>query len=279
MDRNSAFVYGDHSSLHSGSDATWINLEKTLRHEGFTIVMEPEFADVIIINGEGSMHHNSTPFRKKMESAQKYVDSKPVILTNSVWQANSAKYDDVLRKMSSVEVRDPLSQKDLLSRHAFLAEVRFDLAARESYEHYSSRLGLRMSHSKHGAQTDFFDKDARAWRYHPLIDLPRLDMGAGWHNVLRMVAETKYVFAGRYHAAVACVMTATPCYAVRSNSHKIEGLRDSLPHPDQIRLLSFGDLTKIEPQMIEVFDESKLLENAQHVFVQAWRQRNWARYL
>ncbi len=119
---------GDHSAYHCGSQAAFSVLTRIWANKG-RIVEAGDGWDTLVVNGEGSMHHGSSGFHTKMlllREAQ--AAGKSTYLVNSVWQANPADYDDVLRRLDGFYVRGRRSVDDLRERHGIAAEPHPDLA-------------------------------------------------------------------------------------------------------------------------------------------------------
>ena len=83
--------------------------------------------DVLIVNGEGSMHHGAPSFRLKMEAIERAASlGKRVHLVNSLWQDNPSDFDETLRRLAEVTVREVASARDLEERHGIAAKVALD---------------------------------------------------------------------------------------------------------------------------------------------------------
>lgn len=65
-----------------------------------------------------------------------------------------------------------------------------------------------------------------------------------WIKLLSTIGQSRLVVTGRFHMVCACLLTKTPFVALKSNSHKIEGMAAAcdayLPvahHPREIKSL------------------------------------------
>ena len=67
-------VLGDHSKLHCGCKAVIDSLERAVKDRGWEVVKSCRPYDVLIVNGEGSMHNSRKTFLKKMSILQKAVN-------------------------------------------------------------------------------------------------------------------------------------------------------------------------------------------------------------
>lgn len=73
-------------------------------------------SSMVIINGEGTMHHSS-PFALRLLKAARYCESLrvPVFLVNSVWQENSPRSIRMSKSLSKIFVRESHSLRSLKS--------------------------------------------------------------------------------------------------------------------------------------------------------------------
>ena len=93
-------VIGNHASYHCGSRAVMDYLLAVL--PGDIVIGAPDAYDdfrrrsdydVLVVNGEGSMHHGAPTFRLKMEAIARAVSlGKKVHLVNSLWQEQSSRF-------------------------------------------------------------------------------------------------------------------------------------------------------------------------------------------
>jgi polysaccharide pyruvyl transferase WcaK-like protein len=73
-------------------------------------------ADIVIINGEGTLHH-AQPRAKKLITIGKYIKEKhaiPVVLINATYQDNNATFIKYLKYFDLIYVRDRISKFELL---------------------------------------------------------------------------------------------------------------------------------------------------------------------
>ena len=75
---------------------------------------ELDAADLVIVNGEGSLHHDSRNAGRIFDICQALQSSHELALINSVWQNNDAqKWRPLLDKFKAIYVRDRRSQRQL----------------------------------------------------------------------------------------------------------------------------------------------------------------------
>ena len=212
---------GDHSKYHCGSAAAAQVIVAELRRHG-EIVMDDQF-DVLVMNGEGSMHHGSGGFRDKMSLiASATTRDRPAFLINSVWQDNPHDFDGVLAKCRQVVVREVLSQR-AIAQHGVTAEVSPDL----SYFAPVSR-GSAIKLKRGIAITDFMSREfgnfvrlrSRWAERYQFLDMREMD----WSTLVRSLKTARLLLTGRHHAVYAACRARTPFLALSGNSHKIEGI-------------------------------------------------------
>ena len=187
---------------------------------------------MVIINGEGSMHHNSRDCRNKLNMVETAASlGKSISLINTVWQENSASnVRDRLTYISNIVTRDIISCKDLERNHNIYSTVAPDIAcfALNDSEKKEIADAKKSSLHKDVAITDLYSHEFECWvqlggrfkkRYklHILYDYQ-------WCELIKSFAVSKAVITGRHHAICACLLAKTPFVPIKSNSHKIEGL-------------------------------------------------------
>jgi hypothetical protein len=212
---------GDHSSYHCGSAAVTQTIAAELRRHG-EIVTGGDF-DVLVVNGEGSMHHGGGAFVDKMRLIESATAAgRPTSLINSVWQDNPHDFDSALAKCRQVIVREVLSQREI-AKHGIKAEAVPDL---------SYFAPIRKSDAvdlKDGvAMTDFLSHEfggfvrlrSRWAERYPFLDMRAMD----WSTLVRSLQTARLLLTGRHHAVYAACKARTPFLALAGNTHKIEGL-------------------------------------------------------
>src|SRR5262245_20316160 len=117
---------GDHSAYHCGSAAVAQTICAELRRHG-EIVTGDQF-DILVVNGEGSMHHGGAAFRDKMQQIERAIAAgRQALLINTVWQDNPHTFDSALAGCRQVVAREVLS-RDAIAQHGVAAEVAPDLS-------------------------------------------------------------------------------------------------------------------------------------------------------
>lgn len=255
-------------------------------------------ADVIVINGEGTLHHGA----KAGERLLKVVDhpvrgEKPVVLINALYQENPTDWNGYLEKMALIATRDSWSAKSVLEqtgREVFmvpdlsLAEgmmppsphTRDLLLVGDSVSRETSRGLLRIAASRPDARLFPITLTIKASKPHfpqPLkamrdayTKLHAAGFALRHGNVLFNKTEDDFVddlrraslhVTGRFHSICFCLFTRTPFLALDSNSWKIEALLHDLDLGTS-RIVKLQD---IEARMANVENEALTVEEEQKI--------------
>ncbi len=226
------YLYGNHSSYHSGSKSVWDTLENYINELEIEIVDSIDAADTVIVNGEGSMHHNKFHCSNKIKILNNaYENDKSIFLLNSLWQSNNFKLPLDLREKNRVVLREVYSRDDLFDNYGLLASVAPDLVtfSVESKNILESLNSKNQNNQKLIiGSTDFYLESMENWvRFSTgkYSDTKYIDIKSlSWSEFLKEVLALDILITGRHHAIYACLITKTPFIPIKSNSHKIEGL-------------------------------------------------------
>lgn len=226
-------LLGDHSEYHAGCTAVIDYLKRAIEPLGSLV--DGDDYDTLVVNGEGSMHHDSKNFRLKMAALEEAVLArKPAYLVNSVWQSNSNEFDKILKALSGIAVREQASHDDLLSRHNVESLVRLDV----SYWAEIDESAARCADWKDGIVVgDFYSTEFEnfvRWTGGPLLRHPYIDMSSvGWSSLVKGLRTASLLVTGRHHGVFAACRARTPFVSMWGNTHKIEGMvkMSGLPIP------------------------------------------------
>ncbi|MDN3646957.1 polysaccharide pyruvyl transferase family protein [Pontixanthobacter aestiaquae] len=219
-----------------------------------------ERADLVIVNGEGTIHHDR-PAGKKLLEVGAYAKSKntKAALINSTWQANDAESLHALENFDIITVRERASHAELTG-HGIDARRIPDLALYHKPAASAQRSGVGYCDNVQGQKA--LELYNRMWALGgeplPIVQLPfepmttlrwLLRFGASksaifnpFHAVPALratlqdyreqepnrdvttaqVAAKNLVLTGRFHMLIFCLAARTPMLALSSNTHKNE---------------------------------------------------------
>ena len=225
-------LLGDHSTYHAGCAAVIDYLSNEARSAGSLTTYDDY--DVLIVNGEGSMHDDAPNFQSKMSALAEAVGrGRKAFLINTVWQNNGAEYDHVLRHLDGIFVREQASHDDLLQRHGVQSTIRIDVSYWAAVDDSASFRDLKGSVAVGDFYSEEFGNFVRLTGG-TLKNRPYLDMSqTSWSSLVRTLRTSSLLITGRHHAVFAASRARTPFVALRGNTHKIEGLikMSGLPIP------------------------------------------------
>lgn len=218
-------------------------------------------ADLILVNGEGSLHHDSRNASRLLDIILYLQESHPVVLLNSVWQANrDVRWATALGGCRSVYVRDRSSLKEILPLRpdaSYVPDLTFyDFPQVEPRGHHrfactdSVTKGWTVAAMKYcdglpewdfltlftgGAkQTNSALENLKVRFFPQLWARYRLPVGQRYRSLAHAVQDTesfrhqlqdyRAVCTARYHALCFCIQQSVPFLVVASNTHKSESL-------------------------------------------------------
>lgn len=172
--------------------------------------------DTVILNGEGSMHHNTPACKLYMDwlnlAQNAGCDTK---IVNSVWQSNKTQFDNILKKCSTVQVREVLSQKELKTKHNISAAVCPD------FSYFCSEVP-----TKKYSWVDVYE--GQYLRIDPIGGYPRIDIfNQRWDEIVNRLRNANLLITGRHHEMYAACVAECKFLVKPSNTWKNEGLLKS----------------------------------------------------
>ncbi len=225
------YFANDTHRWHGGSAAVCQYIRQEAERSGYTVVtarrdkvIEHEViqeCDVVLVNGEGTMHHNKARARHLMAVlAYAQVENKKTVLCNTVWQGMSTDYTRVLRRLDQLSVRDSRSKHELSAVH------NVDSAEYLDFSYWSDTPYMPVLRTRHKLATDFW-LHGRGWYFQPhgpIANMHWHDMRSStWDETLQFVGSGDMLLTGRFHGVMAACRMKTPFVAVAGNTHKIEG--------------------------------------------------------
>jgi hypothetical protein len=246
-------------------------------------------AELIVVNGEGSLHHDSRNARRLLAIAEVLQKSHPVCLVNAVWQDNAdVRWKPVLERFACAYARDRRSQRQLqaLGRKAgyapdltFYDYPRFPVRPAGTFICTDSVLNawtsaaLRLCEQDEGIrfQTLFtgemtYMRGIKDWNkrlkycIYPWLWTrfgikvpPRYQSLPYAQRDTRMFLETlaasRAVCVGRYHALCFALQQQIPFVVASSNSHKSESLLEEVGLPLDACLIDRDHLGQLRDRL------------------------------
>jgi hypothetical protein len=199
-----------------------------------------EQADLVVINGEGSIHHGR--FQNLVDLAGDY----PCALVNCVYQENPENPN--LKKFKWISARESMSAA-AISEQGVNVEVVPDVLFASSF--LRSYVPVTQVVKDFGF-TDCAEKVVRRlgpmrFRYRPGFSPKTKVVG----DYLNFLASHKRMAIGRFHAAICCSVMGIPFSTWDSNTWKTEGLMYDMGVPQ----LHFGSRDEALKNAPEVFPD------------------------
>ncbi|MDT8409208.1 MAG: polysaccharide pyruvyl transferase family protein [Wenzhouxiangellaceae bacterium] len=220
-------------------------------------------ADIVVINGEGTLHHGRRRARWLIDAIEyAKARNKPVALVNALYQDNPDLWNPIVRQLDIIYARDALSASQLSVVTARRIEYMGDLAlydeALSSFE--CDRSGMLFGDSVHIKTTRHLLATAgKVSKFTPARIMPiikrcripnsRRSAAFGLQTIYTYychrrapryrsivsfaVSQHAYIEAlkgfalsvtGRFHALCFALLTGTPFVAVASNSWKMDAI-------------------------------------------------------
>lgn len=219
---------------HAGTELVWRNIELLCAKYDLELVQcwegqhlkrfEPNIkrqiqdcADMVIINGEGTLHHN-TPVLSVLE---RLSGIKPTMLINTVWQANGDRRK-FLDKVQFISVREICSWRGLVAEH----NRKCPLTVGDLSLYSTGSLELPYNVYKTTGWQDSVlqpvtEQLQKRPNYNPMRQPSRKP---NLENTLRWLSGVDFLVTGRFHGVCLAMMLKIPFVALRSNTYKIEGM-------------------------------------------------------
>lgn len=212
----------DTSRYHAGSAAAVRGIRQLIHEAGHEIVGNStsagastiaEDAELVVINGEGTLHHDMPRAKAMLELA--LVFEGPVILCNSVWDGMSDEWASrILDKGWRCFFREPLSAKAFYGGdYDFSGVLRLDASVLHPLHDFED--------CDHGpVLRGHFRFKPQAAEGKTLLSL-RENL---WPDIVETLRSASLYMTGEQHGVYAAALARCPFVAMPGNTHKIEGL-------------------------------------------------------
>jgi len=204
-----------------------------------------KMCDCILVNGEGSLHHDQgiaiDIFRLCLLAKKA---KKKIFLINSVWEGNIV-LDEQANIFDKVYVRESFSQlklKNIGVKSSVVADLSFyhELADRELMKRYYNRIyidswyddvSIFLAEKSYKEKAPFFkmadlkNKTKKTVirkiinKLFPVKNTPSLT-----YSSFDVLSNRGVCITGRFHGATLAISSGFPIVAIGSNTHKVQGL-------------------------------------------------------
>ena len=211
-------------------------------------------AQLIIINGEGTMHNGAESGHHLLSVVEhQFAHGKPIALINSIWENNPSEWLSLLDRFTLVSVRDSNSLKNLQNSGFNRAFVVPDLSLTERFEVSASKpCGLivgdsvkaKMRHSLgiycqrvkgtflptkflSGRVWQYSYPRRILWRLYTRIffgQVPNFKMALNEEEYLNLLSQASGHVTGRFHGVCFSILAEVPFFAISSVTSKINTL-------------------------------------------------------
>jgi hypothetical protein len=174
-------------------------------------------ARAIIINGEGTMHHNAPLACQYLDLILKAASSnKKIFLINTVWQDMflSSELIEILQN-SYISVRDIKSQREL-EKNNIKSHFHLDLS-------YSMKVPFSKSKRDGLVMGTFSMGQDKRKESTSSINI----FTENWEDLVTRLSKADYLITSRHHEMYAACLARCPFYIYQGNSWKNEGLLEA----------------------------------------------------
>ncbi len=220
--------------------------------------------DYVIINGEGTMHHDQKEFINIIKLSIFFFKKKtPVYLINATVQKISYRYIKIFRKFKKIYVRESLSKLFLL-KFGIRSKVVPDLIFYKKIKHsiYKKNNNIMITDSTIFNNTkrlfNLYNQFKDQSIFVPLFFIPKNERKKlitklkfciyeiiyffypnklnvfsiytvkNYRNLVKILNSSKYLISGRFHMIALSLIYKIPFYYVISNTYKIQGLMNDV---------------------------------------------------
>jgi hypothetical protein len=224
------------------SEMQGVSLSGTVPHNDLKINEEVySSADIIVINGEGTIHHSNP---RALDLLRLIVrakrDKKRVVLVNALFQQYEFEDGDVLGGLSLLTVREPRSAA-FARRFGGDPSVLVDSAADARFLNHGRPIP-----GKSGVLVGGFHQ--KGLLYDPFAEIrgvPLTMRSGSFEDIVATLRGADVYLTAQHHGVYAAALASCPFVATPSNSHKIEAFIEWFGFPIPICM----KLTEIESAM------------------------------
>lgn len=221
-------ILNDTSKYHYGSNHVINFLKNTFKEHKITLYKKASYDlldgnDLLIINGEGTMHDNAKKAKTLINlavCAKQKLDMK-IMLVNSVWQRNNDDLTKQLEFFDYVGVREVFSKTEInqVINKKINVDLDFSYYLDVPYKKYlptnivAGNYYVPKSKKEGSVLINGVGEDSN-------VDIFNED----WNTVVNKLRHSNVLITGRHHEVYAACKAQCPFIAIEGNTHKISGL-------------------------------------------------------
>jgi hypothetical protein len=255
--------------------------------------------DIILVNGEGTMHHDQKEFLNIIKLCTFFFNKKiPVYLINATIEGISKKYISTFKKFKKIYVRENFS-KNFLSRNGIKSKIVSDLIFYDkpniSYKKKFYDLIITDSTIEDDTRELFllFNKLKKNSIFIPCFYLSKKQRSSitfrckiliyrliylffknklnvfsiftldNYKELINKLQASHYLISGRFHIIALAILYQIPFYYISSNTYKIDGLVNDVKIKDRkVDLKTFTRFKKKKFTNKEINFIQKYLEDS-----------------
>ena len=204
--------------------------------------------DIILVNGEGSLHHSPQWFGDLLKILP---DNKACFLINTIWDKMFFSDVNLLNKFKLISVRESSSYNELLKTYSkpekisIVPDLIFGL----------DTVNKNLARNEHGfGDSVLYSLREYLSSFDNYFPLNYQDKKIDAQEYIDWLRSLNLYITGRFHGVCLSIMAETNFFAFPSNSHKIEGILKDL-NCEELLIHSLNDTKKInkDKNYIEIF--------------------------
>mgnify|MGYP003150136240 FL=1 len=212
------FIIGNHSNWHCGSKAVIEYLYCIIKKNKLKLVDNSQDADCVLVNGEGSLHHNGNDkFFKALSLKRK---GKKVHLINSVWQNMNFRGMEDIKELDTVCVRELISYNEI--KH-----IRPDAKIFTDLSYFLPIKKPKMQRNETVVGGFFirdFSRDSEWVNFTEELRHINIKHYSSWQDYIEALSVAKLLISGFHHEIIAAIKLRIPFIAYRGNTDKVLGI-------------------------------------------------------
>jgi hypothetical protein len=249
-----AHLVNDCSHYHVGCVVVANQLRRHMTPAGIEETNLEE-AELLIINGEGTLHHDSPNVARIEAAIAAAPEAAPVVLVNALWQAQSRPLD----RIDLAIAREGLSAREMVKDHLAPEVITIpDISL--TFDHcpeYKGGAGLIVLDSVDPKVSRWL-KTIAAENEGRFIEMCEWPQSA--EALIDLLATADAVITGRFHGVVFAMLAGAPFIAAPSNTWKTRAMLDDLKLGEHFHSTFEALTAAYNSRALAIFDRAGLSE-------------------